>query len=206
MNVNFREYLYTFAPQGLPESFEASKQDFHIAQVGAIMATGFGAYVSIVLFLSFFKRLPPRCFKYFNCFWLLWGVVGCGMTFRLFKIYWCGEGTFFDTEAGVFRDIEGECYMEGGGIRIAAAGGLYLVAAMVLCCMEAPDVAMLEFSRSYEAVPTSIDAEQEVEMIPNSMETHEPKENGEVKEKENNVDGIRNAVSLGSGQASQDDV
>lgn len=151
VNFNFRAWRYEQTEDGLPESFELSEEDFRIAQIGAIVATSAGSFVTLLLFISFFRTLPFTLFKYLNAFLLLGAVAGSGMTFRLFEIYWCGEGEFFDNDTGIYRDMNGRCFMEGGATRMAAAMGIYLITAVSLVCMDAPNTPMVEFTR-YEIV------------------------------------------------------
>jgi hypothetical protein len=186
MNINFLEYRFTFATDGPPEDFQASQHDFYIAQVGAIMAMTIGALITLVLFVSFFYRLPARFFKFVNAFWLILAVVGCGLTFQTFRIYWCGEGQFFDTDSGVYRNILGKCFIETGGMLMAVACGLYFVAAIVICLMDAPVVAMIQFSRNYDAVGTNefIDDEIRLELSQNAAGNTEPTTHDEVMELE----------------------
>ena len=193
MNINFLEYRFTFATDGPPEDFAASQHDFYIAQVGAIMAMTFGALITLVLFVSFFYRLPPRFFKVFITFWLIFAVVGCGLTFQTFQIYWCGEGQFFDTDSGAYRNILGKCFIETGGMLMAVASGLYFMAAIVVCLMDAPSIAMIEFSRTYDAVKADecIDDERRLEMSLNTVVNQETTTHDEVME----VQGLPNSSS-----------
>lgn len=176
MNINFLEYRFTFATDGPPEDYAASQHDFYIAQVGAILTMTMGALITLLLFVSFFYRLPPRFFKFVIPFWLIFAVVGCGLTFQTFRIYWCGEGEFFDTDSGVYRNILGKCFIETGGMLMAVATGLYFVAAIVICLMDAPSVAMIEFSRKYDALRADecIDDERRLEMPMNVAGNNEP--------------------------------
>lgn len=151
LNFNFRVFRYEQSDEGLPESYELSQEDFRIAQIGAMLATGTSCVVTLLLFISFFRNLPYQLFKYVNAVLLLASVAGCGMTFQLFGIYWCGEGEFFDDKSGLYRDMNGRCFMEGGGERMTAAMGIFFITAITLVCMDAPSVPMVEFTR-YEIV------------------------------------------------------
>jgi len=133
--------------------YKESELDFDIAQVGAIVAMSGGVIVLGILFLSFFRPIPNLCFKYLNGILLICAATGCGMTFKLFNIYWCGEGEIYDNQLGGDRAIRGRCFMEEGSIQVAAALVLYLVTAVVLYFMPSPAVAMVEFTEDHELTP-----------------------------------------------------
>lgn len=146
--------------------------------MGAIGSTSAGAAATLLLFISFFRPLPSLCFRFFISAILLVAFSFACVTFRLFDIYWCGgEGDFFDEGTGEYRKIFARCFTEEGGLRMAAAAALYLIAAICVCLMTPPQTAMLHFSRDYDTVPTT-DAsgttvgQREVEMATPSVPGH----------------------------------
>jgi hypothetical protein len=153
--VDFTESLRVDSLTGeLSGDFAQSQFDFNVAQGGAILALSAGTVVVILLFASFFKKLPPMCFKHVNFFFLLWAAVGCFMTFKLFGIFWCGsDDQILDEATGEYRKVKARCFIQGGGIRMAAAGTLHLLTAIILLCMPVPTVPLFEFTE-YNAIST----------------------------------------------------
>jgi len=193
-----------------PESFVDSRRDFRISQLASMIANSCGAFATLLLFLSFFRRFPPRCFRLLISMMLLVAFAFDITTFRLFAIYWCGgEGEVLDEVTGEYREVFGRCFMEDGAMRMACGAALYLIAAIFVCAMEPPGTAMIEFSRNYEEVPSADGGGEtgELEMASTPADTGEIDvfEDEEYKEKQLGEPIAAIVTSVGTGQAPADD-
>jgi len=176
INVDFREFLTADPITGeLAPGFNESQVDFNVAQAGSTLAMTAGVLVLSILLFSLFRRVPALCFRYINCFLLVLAAVGCGMTFKLFDLYWCGdEGEILDNDLGEYRTIRGRCFMEEGAIHMAAALVLYLVTAIVIYITSVPTVAMFEFTdKEYQLTPLKEDESINNEEDPTSFKEEE---------------------------------